>query len=67
MSLLRMVLWFLVLAAMLPAVAHAATAASMGASTHVAAAGAIARDWAPCFLALAALAFRVRRFSRRAR
>jgi hypothetical protein len=62
MSLLRMVLWVLVLALLLPAVAHAATGAAPAAQ-----ASAIARDWSPCLLALAALAFRARRFSRRAR
>ena len=57
MSPLRMLLLVLLLVAALPLAAHASAGAS----------GAVARDWAPCLLALAALGLRVRRFARRSR
>ncbi|HZS38597.1 MAG TPA: hypothetical protein VFF06_17295 [Polyangia bacterium] len=57
MSPLRMLLLVLVLTFALPLAAHASAGAS----------GAVARDWAPCLLALAALGLRVRRFARRSR
>jgi hypothetical protein len=57
MSPRRTLLLVLMLLVALPALAHASTGSG----------GAVARDWAPCLLALAALGLRVRRFARRSR